>query len=324
MTIDAALLIGRIHPGQPDFENLVDNSLSGADWLRAGAVVVVSIIVAIVANRVARAICERTIGPGSASLLIARVVGYVVVVVGLIYALAWLGVRIGPLLGALGLGGLVLALALQSVVENFFGGVMLQSRRPFTVGDTVRLGDHCGIVQDIDSRAVVLRGLDGSWIRLANSAVLKDPIVTLTQEPLRRSQVSVGVAYDTELHVATEVLVEALGRVTRIGNDPPPVALLRGFGESSIDFDVYYWHGSDVPAELAATHDVVLAVHQALAAAGITIAFPQMVVWSGSEPADRLYGGSLNDVYTDHPGVPEHSSDDTGETSRRWRRRRRG
>lgn len=158
-------------------------SLTSADWIRAGVVLVVSIIGAIIANRAARSIGERTIGPGAASLLIARLVGYLIVLVGLIYALGGLGVRIGPLLGALGLGGLVLAFALQGVVENFFGGLILQSRRPFTVGDTVVLAQQTGVVKDVDSRTVVLRGLDGSWIRVPNAQVLKDPIVTLTRSP---------------------------------------------------------------------------------------------------------------------------------------------
>ena len=158
-------------------------SLTSADWIRAGVVLVVSIIGAIIANRAARSIGERTIGPGAASLLIARLVGCLIVLVGLIYALGGLGVRIGPLLGALGLGGLVLAFALQGVVENFFGGLILQSRRPFTVGDTVVLAQQTGVVKDVDSRTVVLRGLDGSWIRVPNAQVLKDPIVTLTRSP---------------------------------------------------------------------------------------------------------------------------------------------
>ena len=136
----------------------------------------VAIVVAVIANRIARSIGERTIGPGFASLLIARSIGYVVVLVGFIYALGGLGVRIGPLLGALGLGGLVLALALQGVVENFFGALILQSRRPFTIGDNVELDEHVGVVKDIDSRTVVMRGLDGTWIRVPNSKVLKDPI----------------------------------------------------------------------------------------------------------------------------------------------------
>jgi len=299
-------------------------SLTSADWIRAGVVMVVSVIAAIVANRAARSVGERTIGPGAASLLIARLVGYLIVLVGLIYALGGLGVRIGPLLGALGLGGLVLAFALQGVVENFFGGLILQSRRPFKVGDTVVLAEQTGVVKDVDSRTVVLRGLDGSWIRVPNAQVLKDPIVTLTQEPYRRSSLTVGVAYASDLQRCTEVLLEALGRVARIRSDPPPLAIVREFGSSSIDFEVQYWHASDVPGELAATHDVVLAVHQALAAAGITIAFPQMTVWSGRDVHDEPYDETDSVVYTHHPGVAgadgDHDDQDSSGGWRRWRR----
>jgi small-conductance mechanosensitive channel len=315
--------IAQVEPAPVDFEGLVDDSLSSTDWIQAGVVVLVSIVVAVIANRVARSIGERTI----ASLLIARSIGYVIVLVGLIYALGSLGVRIGPLLGALGLGGLVLALALQGVVENFFGALILQSRRPFTIGDTVELGDHVGVVKDIDSRTVVLRGLDGTWIRIPNLKVLKDPIVTMTTEPLRRSRVTVGVAYDTDLARATQVIGEALDRVARICDEPAPLVVLREFGSSSIDIDVYYWHASDVPAELAATHDVVLAVHQAVAAAGITIAFPQLVVWPGRSaddvPAGPYGTAPSGEVFTEHAAVPggrERSADRTSGGWRPWRR----
>jgi small conductance mechanosensitive channel len=316
---------GQVDPLPLDFDELVDDSLSGADWARAGIIVLVAIIVAVIANRIARSIGERTIGPGFASLLIGRTVGYVVVLVGLIYALGGLGVRIGPLLGALGLGGLVLALALQGVVENFFGALILQSRRPFTVGDTVELDEHIGVVKDIDSRTVVLRGLDGTWVRVPNSKVLRDPIVTLTTETFRRSMLVVGVAYDTDLVRATDVIGEALHRVARICDDPPPLVVLRRFGTSSIDLDVYYWHASDVPAELAARHDVMLAIHQAFAIEGITIAFPQVVVWPGSGADGAPYGGALGgEVYTEHAAIPggrERSTSSGSGGWLRWRRR---
>ncbi len=259
------MLIGQVEPGPVDFDELVDDPLVSTDWAQAGVVMLSAIVVAIIANRVARSIGERTIGPGFATLLISRAIGYTVVLIGVIYALGGLGVRIGPLLGALGIGGLVLALALQGVVENFFGALILQSRRPFTIGDTVELGDHQGVVKDIDSRTVVLRGLDGTWIRIPNARVLGEPIVTLTTEPLRRSCLTVGVAYDTNLSRATAVVVEALGRVARVAADPPPFVVLRSFGASTIDVDVFYWHASDVLSEKAATHDVMLAIHQAFA-----------------------------------------------------------
>lgn len=318
-TVAAPWLPSQVDPVPVDFEELVDDSLSSADWVQAGAVVVGSVIVAIIANRVARSIGDRTIGPGFATLLIARVIGYVIALVGIIYALGGLGVRIGPLLGALGIGGLVLALALQGVVENFFGALILQSRRPFTVGDTVELGDSRGIVKDIDSRTVVLRGLDGSWIRVPNSRVLDDTIVTLTTEPFRRSAITVGVAYDTNLARATEVIVEALERVGRICDDPAPFAVLRSFSSSTIDIDVYFWHASDIPAELAATHDVMLAIHHAFADQGITIAFPQVVVWPGTDSDEVPYTERPQPIHTQYPSASPMAGPESGGQTPGWR-----
>lgn len=319
-----AVLIGQVEPGPVDFDELVDDPLVSTDWAQAGVVMLTAIVVAIIANRVARSIGERTIGPGFATLLISRAIGYTVVLIGVIYALGGLGVRIGPLLGALGIGGLVLALALQGVVENFFGALILQSRRPFTIGDTVELGDHQGVVKDIDSRTVVLRGLDGTWIRIPNARVLGEPIVTLTTEPLRRSCLTVGVAYDTNLSRATAVVVEALGRVARVAADPPPFVVLRSFGASTIDIDVFYWHASDVLSEKAATHDVMLAIHQAFADQGITIAFPQVVVWPGHDSSGELYDAVPDSVHTQHPGVAASAPGDTDQESSGWRPWRRG
>lgn len=320
----AVFLVGQTNPTPVDFENLVDHSLSGTDWIRAGVIVVVAVLVAIIVVRVARSVGERTIGPGFAALLIARTIGYVIVLVGFISALGGLGVRIGPLLGALGLGGLVLALALQSIVENFFSGLILQSRRPFRIGDTVQLGDHVGIVKDIDSRTVVLRQLDGSWVRVPNGMVLKAPIVTLTQEPFRRSNITVGVAFDTDLAFAEEVIVGALDRVARICDEPAPLAVLTDIGESTINLGVYFWHPSDKPSELGATHDVVLAIHQATAAVGISLAFPQVTVWSGKSPDGDLYGEPADEVYTEHDALPAgrqvHRHQRSSSGWRPWRR----
>jgi len=297
---------------QPVDEEIIGEDVTGVDWVNAGAILLGAIVVAIIAGRVTRALLTRVIGEGFAAIIIARVIAYTIFVVGLVYALTTLGVRVGPLLGALGLGGLVLALALQKVVENFVGGLILQTRRPFTVGDTVDLDGSLGIVTDIDSRTVVLRGLDGSMIRIPNAVVLDAPIINLTKEQYRRSELNVGVAYDSNLQDATEALEAATHRVTRIRRSPAAWVMLDQFGASSIDFTIYYWHRSDVPSELAATHDLILSIHQALAEAGITIAFPQMVVWSGRDADPNPYGEHPAEVFTKRdstPPPPSHEDD---------------
>ena len=101
---------------------IVDGSLTGTDWLRAGSVMVAAIILALVVARVTRRLLGAAMSTGFATNTVARISAYIVFTMGLFYALSTLGARVGPLLGALGLGGLVLALALQKVVENFVGG----------------------------------------------------------------------------------------------------------------------------------------------------------------------------------------------------------
>ena len=290
---------------QSDSESLLDAPLTGGDWIKAGIVLVGTLVLAAAVSRLLRRVVTRGIGQGFAAILTSRFIGYAVFLLGLSYALTVLGVRVGPLLGALGLGGLVLALALQGVVGNFVSSVILQTRRPYTVGDTVVLDGHVGVVEDIDSRTTQVRGLDGTHIRIPNANVAGATIVNLTREPVRRSSLAVGVAYDTDLRQATDVLYEALARVPRVLPDPEPAVSLEGFGDSSIGFNVLYWHVSDVPSELAARHDLVMAIHQAFAAESITIAFPQVVVWSGQQRQGRLYGGEVNEVRAPYPGVDQ-------------------
>ncbi len=282
-------------------ESILDDDLGGTAWLQAGGILLAAVAVAIAANRIARSIVSRSLGAGFGAIITARIIGYLLFLIGLVYALNRLGVRVGPLLGALGLSGLVLALALQKVVENFVGALILQTRRPFTVGDTVDLDGHVGVVTDVDARTVVLRGLDGSMIRVPNMEVLNSSIVNMTRDSARRSELVVGVAYDSNLEDATQVLIDAVGRVSRIRTKPKAQVLLKEFGASSVDFQIFYWHTSDVPSGLAATHDLMLAVHQALAEAQITIAFPQMVVWSGHEADAQPYDGEVGPIFTGQP-----------------------
>ena len=253
---------------QSDSAALLDDPLTGGDWIRAGAVLIGPAMLAVVVSRVLRRVVSRGLGAGFAAIITGRLMAYAVFLVGLSYALTGLGVRVGPLLGALGLGGLVLALALQGVVGNFVSSLILQARRPFTVGDTVELEGRIGVVEDIDSRTTQIRGLDGTHIRVPNANVVDATIVNLTREPVRRSSLAVGVAYDTDLQLATEVIYQALERVPRVLSDPEPWVNLDGFGDSSIGFTVLYWHASDVPSELYARHDLAW-IHRCGEACGV-------------------------------------------------------
>src|SRR5918911_169522 len=103
-----------------------------------------------------------------------------VVAGGVMYSLSVLGVRLGPLVGALGIGGVALAFAAQTILANFLGSIILQLRRPFRRGDQIATAGCEGTVEDVNFRTVVLRTFDGERVLVPCSQVLSNPITNHT------------------------------------------------------------------------------------------------------------------------------------------------
>ena len=214
----------------------------------------------------------------SAAIVLDRLVGYVAVLAGLLYALSVLDVRLGPLLGAVGIGGVAVALASQSLLANFLSSVILQVRRPFRRGDEICTNDCEGKVEEVNFRTVVLRSWDGERIFVPSAAVVNAPIVNYTSLRRRRTTLTIGVAYDTHLETAQRALLQAVSAVDGVLESPAPEALVESFEESSVEFAVRYWHAPDTPALWLVRSRVAIAAKSALEGAGITIPFPQRVV----------------------------------------------
>jgi small conductance mechanosensitive channel len=253
--------------------------ITAAQWLIAAAIFVGAILV----SRIVKAVTARVVQGGDSSgrvaaLMVGRVVGALVIVGGLVYALASLGVQLGPILGAVGLGGLAFAFAAQSILENTFASILLQVRRPFRRGDQIATGDIEGTVEDVNFRTVNLRTYAGEKVLVPCSQVLNNPIVNYTDRGMRRTDLTVGVAYDTDLAAAQDVLRRAASSVAEVHGSPEPQAWVEAFEDSSIDFVVRFWHAPDQASLWRSRSAVAMAVKRALDGAGITIPFPQRTV----------------------------------------------
>jgi len=121
--------------------------------------------------------------------------------------------------------------------------------------------------------------------------VWKNPLVNFTETPLRRTTLVVGVAYRTDLDFAQQVLQEAINNVDGVVIPPPATVEFVEFNNSSIDFYVRYWHGSDRPTLWAVRDRAGRALKRALDAAGIEIPFPQRTLWFPEGLGDRLQQG---------------------------------
>jgi small conductance mechanosensitive channel len=193
--------------------------------------------------------------------LTARAAGYVVLFVGFGIALSIIGVPIQPLLTAVIVIGVVLALALRGIAENFAAGIVLQTRRPIEVGDEVDSLDYVGDVVEMNGRAVIIETFDGRRVHLPNSEVLSNPLVNHTERGARRSEVEVR-SQSREFDETLRDLADVVAAVPGVLPEPPPAAYLTSIDPVRVTALVQFWH--QPPDGLTVRTDVI----RALAASG--------------------------------------------------------
>ncbi len=217
---------------------------------------------------------------------LASLIKYMVLIFAGLAALEKLGVNTTSLVAIFASAGLAVGLALQGNLSNFSSGVLLLIFRPFEVGDVVSAAGETGKIVDIGLFTTIMHTPDNKKIIVPNSAVTGGNIVNLTTLGTRGGAVSIGVAYGTDLEEAGRVLVEAAKSAPMVLADPEPIAIVTGFGASSVDFLVKY---TTTAADcVPAPHGVRVAIYNALNEAGIEIPFDQVVMHQA--PAEDAAG----------------------------------
>jgi small conductance mechanosensitive channel len=277
---DTGMPVARLRLLAAEETPVVDDDINRIEVLESVLVFVGAVLLAVVLRRALVRFVDREADRHLGRVL-GRFLSVVVVGVGVLFALDALGVKIGPLLGALGVGGIALAFAAQDILQNFIAGVLLQVRHPFRLGDQIQSGDYEGTVDDINLRTTELTTYDGLTVYLPNAEVLKHAIVNYTRTPFSRTELVVGVAYSTDLDRARAVILDALAKTPEVAERPAPEAWVFQFGESSIDIAVRYWHPADIASRWRVRNAVALNVKKAFDRADITIPFPQRTLWFG-------------------------------------------
>lgn len=267
-------------------EELIDTSAVTA-WDIAWAVL--TLVGGALVARMVRAVTRRMLRqvtqvPEAAVNLMTKVAGWMVMLLAVMLALPFLGVDTGPIVIVILLLAAIAALSGRVLLENFGAGVILQSEAAFGPGDEIVTNDCVGRVTEVSSRSVKIDAIDGRILVVPNVAVLAGPLVNLTGRPGRRTELTVGLEYGTDLDVARDVLRTAAQSAEGVLVTPPVDVFVTRFGESSIDFLVWFWHASDVRSGHAVTDAVVRGIDRACRGHGLTIAFPQRTLWWGEGP----------------------------------------
>ncbi|MEL6160835.1 MAG: mechanosensitive ion channel family protein [Cyanobacteria bacterium J06627_32] len=202
-------------------------------------------------------------------------------VVGVLFActVAFQDLGFSDLIGLLGLGSVAIGFAFQDIFKNFLAGILLLLQEPFSLGDQIIVNDFEGTVEEIALRSTQIRTYQGELVVLPNSIVFTSPVTVNTGKPQRRTDLSIGVDYNTPLPHAVRTLTEATKTVEEVYPSPSIEVDIVGFGDSSIDMVVRYWTHPEQKSVRRIKTQVILALKKACDEADINIPYPIRTVY---------------------------------------------
>jgi len=202
-----------------------------------------------------------------------------VLLVGVIIALDKIGIAITPILTALGVGGLAVALALRDTLENLFAGFHVLASGHIKVGNYIRLeGGEEGFVEDITWRNTVIRQPSDNLIIVPNSKLSSSIVINFHKPDSELAViVPVGVSYDSDLEKVEKITIEVAKEVQREVEgavpDFEPFIRYTAFGDFSINFNVIL-RAKDVPSQHILRHEFIKRLKRRYEEEDIKIPFP--------------------------------------------------
>lgn len=250
--------------------------------IAAAAWLVSRIVAASTHVRQARLEAEGRTGAASVLALLRRTGSILIWVVATIAVMQNLGLKVTGVLGALGVGGIAVALAAQKTFENLFGGVALLLDQPVRIGDRCKVGTSIGTVEEVGLRSVRIRTLDRTVLTIPNGQFSEMEIENYGRRDRMRMWFVLGLRYETTSDQLRHVLIE----LRRILHAHPKVwqedvhARFAAFGSSSLDIEVLAYIKATAWREFVAIReDLLLHFMDAIAASGTGVAFPSQTTY---------------------------------------------
>jgi small conductance mechanosensitive channel len=207
-------------------------------------------------------------------MLLTRVTWLVIMALFFMVALGTLGIAVGPLIALMSVAGVGVGLAMQGVLGNLVSGLLIIFTKPFRIGEYIEVAGNYGQVSVIELFSTTLVHPDRSRVVIPNRKLSGE--ILHNYGTIRQHDITVGVAYNTNLTAALAVINEILVRNPRVLKDPAPAVAVSSFGNSSIEIAVKPW--STVQDLGPAGAEIRLAIVDAFRERKIEIPFPQMEV----------------------------------------------
>lgn len=218
----------------------------------------------------------RTRMERGAQQAVASITRYLILLVGLFIALQTAGINLTTLNVIAGAVGVGIGFGLQNIANNFISGLIILFERPIKVGDRIEVGNIDGEVKEIGARSTTVLTNDNITIIVPNSSFISENVVNWKHRDAQvRFHIPIGVAYGSDAHAVARLLREVAAENSDVLPEPPPKVWFRGFGDSSLNFELLVWNTSLVDRKGQFISDLNFAVYDKLNQHGIEIPFPQ-------------------------------------------------
>jgi len=182
---------------------------------------------------------------------------------GLVMSLNLIGVEVTPFIALLGAGAFGLSLAIQGPVSNYGAGIVIIITRPFTVGDSLSIHGHTGLVDEVSLGFTILKTEDGELVTIPNRKILGEILVN--SHALKVVESTINVAYGTDVDEAIACVRKALESIEAIPDEPAAQVGVDEFGDFAMKIGYRYWvpTGTYFNVKFMANRAVILALENA-------------------------------------------------------------
>lgn len=206
---------------------------------------------------------KRDFSRGASSFILKILRFFIFVVVFLTVLDIW-GVNVGAIVASLGLGGLAVALAAKDTAANFISGLIILIDKPFLVGETVKIGDIVGVVEEIGLRATRIRTFDKTLVTIPNQNIVNANIDNLTRRKKWRVKMYISLSYSTKREQIEKIISDIKNMLSEhkgVAKDENIVVCFEEFGQNSLNiFIQYYTNTSEFMDYLAVREDINLKI----------------------------------------------------------------
>ena len=232
-------------------------------------------IASIITKWIARLMRKREFDP-SLQPFLRSLISILLKILVIVSALGVAGVQMASFIAVMVAAGFAIGMALQGTLQNFAGGIMIMTFKPFKVGDWIEAQGFSGTVFEIRIFNTVLRSSDNKIIYLPNGGLSNSAMVNFSKEETRRVAWTFGIGYGDDADKAREVLESLIKADSRILHDPEPFIAISDLADSSVNFVVRVWvKRPDFWSVFFAMNENV---YKRFAKEGLNIPYPQMDV----------------------------------------------